>query len=77
MYVRLAGDANPNTAEMVVSRYNHAFYVEQDFIYFSKLTFRHYGQGEYAKAIYFNNASDNLVHGCTLRHQRSGHRPQV
>jgi parallel beta-helix repeat protein len=30
------------------------------------LTFRHYGQGDYAKAIYFNNASDNLVQGCTF-----------
>jgi parallel beta-helix repeat protein len=64
VYVRLAGDANPSAAVMVVSRYNYAFYVEQDFIYFSKLTFRHYGQGEYAKAIYFHNASNNLVQGC-------------
>jgi len=66
LYVRLAGDADPNSAAMVVSRYNHAFYVEQDFIYFLDLTFRHYGQGDYAKAIYFNNASDNLVQGCTF-----------
>lgn len=66
VYVRLAGDADPNTAEMVVSRHNHAFYVEQDFIYFLDLTFRHYGQGDWAKAIYFNNASDNLVQGCTF-----------
>jgi len=66
VYVRLAGDANPNAAGMVVSRYNYAFLVEQDFIYFLKLTFRHYGQGSYAKAIYFNNASDNLVQDCTF-----------
>ena len=66
VYVRLIGDADPTNKKMVVSRYNFAFYVEQDFIYFSKLTFRHYGQGEYAKAIYFNNASDNLVQGCTF-----------
>jgi parallel beta-helix repeat protein len=66
VYVRLVGDADPTNKEMVVSRYNYAFSVEQDFIYFSKLTFRHYGQGEYAKAIYFNNASDNLVQGCTF-----------
>ncbi|MBL7063149.1 MAG: right-handed parallel beta-helix repeat-containing protein [Anaerolineae bacterium] len=66
LYVRLAGDADPNSGTMVVSRYNHAFTVEQDFIYFLDLTFRHYGQGDYAKAIYFNNASDNLVQGCTF-----------
>lgn len=66
VYVRLAGDANPNAATMVVSRYNHAFWVGQDNIYFVNLTFRHYGQGDYAKAIYFNNASDNLVQGCTF-----------
>ncbi len=66
LYVRLAGDADPDNAAMVVSRYNNAFYVEQDYIYFVNLTFRHYGQGNWAKAIYFNNASDNLVQGCTF-----------
>ncbi len=66
LYVRLAGDADPNAATMVVSRYNHAFMVEQDHVYFLDLTFRHYGQGDYAKALYFNNASWNLVQGCTF-----------
>ncbi len=66
LYVHLAGDADPNQAAMTVSRYNHAFYVEQDYIYFLDLTFRHYGQGSYAKAIYLNDASDNLVQGCTF-----------
>ena len=66
VYVHLAGNANPNGAAMVVSRYNHAFYVEQDNITFLDLTFRHYGQGSYAKAIYFFNGSDNLVQGCTF-----------
>ena len=66
VYVRLAGDADPNGVGMKVSRYNYAFYVEQDYIYFLDLTFRHYGQGSWAKAIYFNNANDNLVQGCTF-----------
>jgi hypothetical protein len=66
VYVRLAGDADPNGTAMVVSRLNYAFYVEQDYVYFLDLTFRHYGQGSYAKAIYFNNASGNLVQGCTF-----------
>jgi len=64
--VHLAGGVNPATTAMVVSRYNHAFTVEQDSIYFLGLTFRHYGLGDYAKALYFNNASDNLVQGCTF-----------
>jgi len=67
LYVHLAAHANPNSAAMVVSRYNHAFYVDQwDYIYFLDLTFRHYGQGSWAKAIYFDDASDNLVQGCTF-----------
>ena len=66
VYVHLAGDADPTNKEMVVSRYNYAFYVEQDFIYISELTFRHYGQGDYAKAIYIRSGSDNLVNGCTF-----------
>ncbi len=66
LYVHLAGDADPNTVEMRVSRYNHAFTVEQNFIYFLDLTFRYYGQGNYAKAIYFNNANDNVVQNCTF-----------
>jgi hypothetical protein len=66
VYVRLAGNANPSGVAMVVSRYNRAFYVEQDHIAFLDLTFRHYGLGSYAKAIYFDGASDNLVQGCTF-----------
>jgi len=66
VYARLAGDADPNGVVMAVSHYNYAFYVERDYIYFLDLTFRHYGQGSWAKAIYFNDANDNLVQGCTF-----------
>jgi len=66
LYVHLAGGADPSGAAMVISRCNYAFYVEQDYVYFVDLIFRHYGQGSYAKAIYFNDASDNLVQGCTF-----------
>jgi len=67
LYVRLAGNANPNTTTMIVSRNESAFYVDgRSFIYFLNLTFRHYGLGSYGKAIYFNNANDNLVQGCTF-----------
>lgn len=66
LYVHLAGDANPGSATMVISRYNNAFTVEQSHIAFLDLTFRYYGEGEYAKAIYFDGASDNLVRGCVF-----------
>jgi len=66
LYVHLAYDANPNDNTMIVSRYNHAFYIEQDHIYLLDLTFRHYGQGSWSKTIYIINASDNLVQGCTF-----------
>jgi hypothetical protein len=66
VYVRLSGDANPNLATMNVSRYNDAFFVQRNNIAFVDLTFRYYGQGDYAKAIYFDGASDNLVRGCTF-----------
>jgi parallel beta-helix repeat protein len=64
--VRLAGDADPNGAAMIVTRFNRAFYVDQDFIYLVGLTFRYYGLGSYAKAIYLDGASDNLIRGCTI-----------
>ncbi len=61
LYVHLAGAADPNNAEIRVSRYNRGFDVEQDYIYFLNLTFQHYGQGTEARGIYFKNASHNLV----------------
>jgi hypothetical protein len=66
VYIRLDGNANPNNVDMVVSRYNNAFTIEQDYIYFENLTFRHYGNGDYAKAIYLNNANFNLITSCTF-----------
>jgi parallel beta-helix repeat protein len=67
LYVHLAGGIDPNGVAMTVSRYGSAFTVDgRNYIYFVDLTFRHYGQGDYAKAIYLNDASDNLVQGCTF-----------
>jgi parallel beta-helix repeat protein len=66
VYVRLAGDADPNSATMVVSRYNYAFSVGRDHVYFDGLTFRHYGRGDWAKALYLNSGSNNLIRGCTF-----------
>lgn len=64
LYVKLAGDADPNLAEMAISRYNYAFYVDKNFIVFEGLTFRNFGQGSWAKAIYLRDASDNLIQNC-------------
>jgi parallel beta-helix repeat protein len=66
IYVRLEGNANPSTRTMLVSRFNNAITIGQNFIVIKDLTFRHYGLGDYAKALYYNNASDNLVEGCTF-----------
>ena len=66
LYVRTQNDGDPNQADMRVSRFAYAFYVEQDFIIFSDLTFRLYGQGSYPKALYLNNANDNLIQNCTF-----------
>lgn len=73
LYVHLENDIDPNTVDVSVARFNYAFYVDgQDFIYFSDLTFRFYGQGSWAKAIYFNNASDNLVQNCVFAYNDLG-----
>jgi parallel beta-helix repeat protein len=62
--VHLAGGANPAGVAMTVSRYNYAFQISGSFIYVLNLTFQNYGLGEYAKAIYIRDGSDNLVRGC-------------
>jgi hypothetical protein len=64
LYVHLAEDADPNHAAMIVSRFSSAFTIEQNYIYFLNLTFQHFGAGDYPKALYFFNASDNLIQGC-------------
>ena len=64
LYVHLAEDADPNNAAMIVSRFSSAFTIEQNYIYFLNLTFQHFGVGAYPKALYFFNASENLVQGC-------------
>ena len=72
LYVHLAGNADPNAAAMILSRFGTAFTVEQNYIYFVDLTFRNYGQGDYPKVIYLNNASDNLIQGCAFNNNDLG-----
>jgi len=62
--VHLAGGASPTATTMAVSRYNYAFTITGSFVFIRDLTFQNYGQGDYAKAIYIRDGSDNLVQGC-------------
>jgi len=65
--VHLAGDADPNAAAMKVTRFNLGFYLDQSYVYLVGLSFRYYGLGSYAKAVYLDGASDNLIRGCTFQ----------
>jgi len=62
--VHLAAGADPTSVAMAVSRYNYAFTITGNFVIFRDLTFQNYGQGDYAKAIYIRDGSDNLIQGC-------------
>lgn len=62
--VHLAGGADPATTSMAIARYNVALTISGSFVYVVGLTFRNYGLGDYAKAIYIRDGSDNLVQGC-------------
>lgn len=63
LYVHLADDVDPAIVKITIGRYSYAFWVEQQYIYFLNLTFRHYGQGIYRTALYLRNASDLLIQG--------------
>ncbi|HPQ40124.1 MAG TPA: right-handed parallel beta-helix repeat-containing protein [bacterium] len=65
--VKLLDGTSAATHAVVISRFNHAFYVDdRDYLVFDGLTFRHYGCGSYAKAMYLNNANDNTIQNCTF-----------
>ena len=72
LYVHLAGDQNPSGVSMVISRFGNAFYVERDYLFFLDLTFRYYGQGDYPKVFYLNNAGNTLIDGCTFENNDLG-----
>jgi len=72
LYVHLTGDQAPDPDQMIISRMNHAFHVEHDYLYFLDLNFRYYGQGRYPKVFYLNNASNNLIQGCTFANNDLG-----
>lgn len=66
LYVRLDVDADPNNASMVISRFNRGFTIRNDYIYFVDLTFRHFGQENETRALFFDDANHNLVQGSTF-----------
>jgi len=72
LHVHLADNSDPNNAAMVIPRKSYGFWVQQNFIYFLNLAFRHYGQGVYGFGIYFFNGSDNLVQGSVFSLNRVG-----
>ncbi|MBI4773103.1 MAG: hypothetical protein HY788_02795 [Deltaproteobacteria bacterium] len=65
LYVRLDNDADPNNADMSVSRYALGFDVERDYITVQGLTFRYFGAlGVRGTAVSIYNASYVLVENC-------------
>ncbi|MBN2001474.1 right-handed parallel beta-helix repeat-containing protein [candidate division KSB1 bacterium] len=66
VYLHLTDHSAPDPAQVRISRFNYALYIEQDYIYILDITFRYFGCGSWAKAIYLNNAGYNLVQGCTF-----------
>ncbi len=64
VYVKIQGK-NPADLKMIISDKHNAFTVwDKDYFHFRNLTFRNYGQGDWAKAIYFYSSSHNVVDSC-------------
>jgi parallel beta-helix repeat protein len=62
--IHLVSGTDPATAAIQVSRYNTALTITGSFVYVVGLTFQNYGLGDYAKALYIRDGSDNLVKDC-------------
>ena len=64
--VHLAGGADPAAHAVAVSRCNYALRVSGRFHVYQDLTFRHYGCGDYAKAVYVDDGDDIVFRNCTF-----------
>lgn len=64
VYVHLAGGANPAAHAMVISRRNYAIRITAQYHCYLGLTFRNYGCGSYAKAVYIDDGDDILFRSC-------------
>jgi len=66
LFVKIAGK-NPNNIDMIISKQHVAFTLwNRDYFQFRNLTFRYYGQNNWAKALYFYNSSYNVIDRCTF-----------
>ncbi len=64
LYINIPGK-NPNNLTINISKEHRAFNMyQQDYFHFRNLTFRYYGQGNWAKALYFHSSSHNVVDNC-------------
>lgn len=72
LFVKLKGD-NPNNVEMIISKMNTGFTIwQRSYFHFRNLTFRYYGQGNWAKAIYFYDSNNNVVDSCVFAFNNLG-----
>lgn len=72
VYVKFMDSSDPSSKTMAVSRFNDAFSLGQDHVFFVDLQFRYYGQGSWAKAIYLNNANHCLIRNCVFEINDTG-----
>lgn len=72
LYIRLPNDANPADIPIIISRYEFALEIAGGYFTISGITFRHYGAGEYSKAIYINEGDGNLITDCVFAHNDVG-----
>jgi len=64
VYVKIRGK-NPADLDMIISKEHNAITLwEKDYFHIRNLTFRYFGQGDWAKAIYFYSSSHNVVDSC-------------
>ncbi|HPF34880.1 MAG TPA: right-handed parallel beta-helix repeat-containing protein [Candidatus Krumholzibacteria bacterium] len=67
LWVRLARDADPNPMRMEISRFNVGLNLQdRSHVWVEGLTFRHYGRGAFAKAVYLDGASDVVIRRCAF-----------
>lgn len=72
LHVKLLSGDDPAGHVMVLSRFNFAFTMEREHWLIEGITFRHYGAGSWAKALYLNNASNNVIQNCSFHLNDTG-----
>jgi len=73
LYVLLPGGRAPGAGDtIIVPRFTTAISSDQSNIQIIGLEIRYYGRDDFSRAMYFNNASGNLVDSCYLHHNNVG-----